>query len=282
MSPASRTTTTAKARRRHVSSIRSDSTTYRSKPPFFRHVAVLIASALTVSAFFLTRMDWDIEMRTWRAFGDAAIVLLFVTLSLGPAARVWRSLGRALPWRRETGIWSALFALVHTTLIFNGWLRWDWGRLLGYEFVPELGRVARLEPGFGLANVVGVVALIWALMLAATSSDRAVRFLGPAGWKWLHHGAYVVFYLAVLHTAYFLFMHFTLSFHRVPPPENWFRWPLLAMGVAVIGLQAAAFVKTVRGRRTSRGRELALDERPRAPGALTIRQSAGRGPVRDR
>ena len=61
MSPASRTTTTAKARRRHVSSIRSDSTTYRSKPPFFRHVAVLIASALTVSAFFLTRMDWDID-----------------------------------------------------------------------------------------------------------------------------------------------------------------------------------------------------------------------------
>ena len=232
----------------------------RGSMPLVRHAGVLGVTALIVSVFWLTRLDWDAEMRTWRAFGDAAIVLLFVTLALGPAARLWRPLGRALPWRRETGIWSTLTALVHTMLILNGWVKWEWGRLLGYEFVPELGRIARLEPGFGLANLVGVIALVWALMLAATSSDRAMRFLGPAGWKWLHHGAYVVFYLAVLHTAYFLFMHFTLSFHRAPPPENWFRWPLLAMGVLVIGLQAAAFMKTVHRRRVSRGATSVLSE----------------------
>ena len=225
-----------------------------------RHAAVLAASALIASVFWLTRLDWDAEMRTWRVFGDAAIVLLFVTLALGPAARLWRPLGRALPWRREMGIWSALTALIHTVLILDGWVRWDWGRLLGYEVVPQLGRVARLEPGFGLANLMGLFALIWALTLAATSSDSAVRYLGAAGWKWLHHGAYVVFYLAVLHTVYFLFMHFTLSFHRMPPPANWFRWPLVAMGVLVMALQIAAFVKTVRRRRTFPGGMSALNE----------------------
>lgn len=256
-------TMTAKARTRRVSPPRRGSAvTDRRRLPLLRHVVVLVASALLVSVFWLTRLDWDVEMRMWRAFGDAAIVLLFVTLALGPASRLWRPLGRALPWRRETGIWSALTALVHTVLILDGWVKWDFGRLLGYEFVSQLGRVARLEPGFGLANMVGVIALIWALTLAATSSDLAMRYLGAAGWKWLHQGAYVVFYLAVLHTVYFLFMHFTLSFHRMPPPANWFRWPLLAMGAVVMGLQAAAFVKTVRRRRTSRGEMSALNEEP--------------------
>ena len=226
----------------------------RRTRPLLRHAAVAVASVLLVSIFWATRMEWDAEMRTWRAVGDAAIVLLFVTLALGPAARLWRPLTKALPWRRETGVWSAVTALIHTILVLNGWVRWDWGLFLGYELVPQLGRVARLEPGFGLANLVGVVALAWILILAATSSDTATRLLGPAAWKWLHSGAYIVFYLAVLHTVYFLFIHFTPSFHRLPPPENWFRWPLLAMGVIVVGLQVAAFVKTVRRRQASAAR----------------------------
>lgn len=247
---------TVNARRR--SRVRDRDATVRDwkRLSVVRHATVAATAALLVSLFWLTRLEWDAEMRTWRAFGDAAIVLLFVTLALGPAARLWRPLAVALPWRRETGVWSAVTALVHTILILNGWVRWDWGLFLGYELVPQLGRVARLEPGFGLANLIGLVALVWTLVLAATSSDRATRFLGPAAWKWLHSAAYVVFYLAVLHTLYFLFMHFTLSFHRLPPPENWFRWPLLLMGVTIVSLQVAAFVKTVRRRRAS-GRPLA-------------------------
>lgn len=64
--------------------------------------------------------------------------------------------------------------------------------------VPRLrGRTAartegRLQPGFGLANLVGITALVFALLLAATSSDRAVRELGGAVWKWLPHSALFV------------------------------------------------------------------------------------------
>ncbi len=70
--------------------------------------------------------------------------------------------------------------------------------------------------------------------------------LGSSAWKWLQNGAYVVFYLVALHTFYFLFMHYTVSFHRpVPDDANWFRYPFLALVAAVPLLQAGAFLKTV-------------------------------------
>ena len=69
-----------------------------------------------------------------------------------------------------------------------------------------------------------------------------------------HGGAYVIFYLVLIHTAYFLFIHFTLSFHKEPPPVDWFRIPFVVLGATVIALQTAAFVKTVAAdRRTMNG-----------------------------
>jgi sulfoxide reductase heme-binding subunit YedZ len=221
----------------------------RPRDGLVRHCWLMLATAMLLALFWRTRFDWDPEMRLWRAFGDASIVLLFAVLALGPAARFSSAVGRLLPWRRQIGIWAAVTAFVHTFLVLNGWVRWEVARFLGFEFVPQLGYQARMEPGFGLANLIGLVAVLWLLALAVTSTDRAVRLLGPAAWKWLHSGAYTIFYLSVLHSAYFLFLHYTLSFHRDPPPPNWFRMPLLILGALVLALQWAAFVATVRRRR---------------------------------
>ncbi|MFP5335741.1 MAG: ferric reductase-like transmembrane domain-containing protein [Actinomycetes bacterium] len=215
-----------------------------------RHVGTSVLTLVLLLVFWASRPEWSPEMRLWRAVGDTAIVLLFASLALGPAARLSSRAGRLLPWRRPVGVWAALAAALHALLVLNGWARWSVRRLLGYEFLPELGREARLEPGFGLANLIGLVALVWLLLLLATSSDRAVRFLGAQAWKWLHTGAYVVFYLTVLHAAYFLYIHYTVSFHRAPVPENWFRVPLLVLGALVVALQWAAFTRTVARRRS--------------------------------
>lgn len=214
-----------------------------------RHIAVGILAALLVALFWWSRMEWSPEMRLWRAVGDAAVVLLFATLALGPAARLSAIAAKLLPWRRQLGTWAALTSVLHAVLIIDGWARWSVERFLGYEFVPELGRVVRLEPGFGLANLIGLVAVLWLLVLLATSSDRATRRLGGRTWKWLHGGANVVFYLAVLHSAYFLFLHYTASFHRAVPDPNWFRFPLLALAAVVLLLKWAAFWRTLRAGR---------------------------------
>lgn len=217
----------------------------RRRPrPLVRHVAVAAVAAALVALFWASRPAWAAEMRLWKAVGDAAFVLLLITLSLGPLARISRPVTRLLPWRRQCGIWFALVATVHGFLVIHGWARWSLRRFLGYEIVPQLGREVRLEPGFGLANLVGLTALVFALVLAATSSDRALRRLGAPAWKWLHHSALFVFYLSLLHAGYFLFLHYTASFHKAIPPPDWFRFPFVALGMALLVMQGAAFAKT--------------------------------------
>ncbi len=217
------------------------------KKPLLRHVFAGALAAVAAYLFWLSRPEWDPEMRLWRAFGDAGFVFFFFVLVIGPLARLLPSARRLIPWRREIGIWFAILALTHAVLVFDGWAKWDVMRFLGYEFIEQLARYARMEPGFGLANIIGLIALIWTLVLGVTSSKMAVKFFGFSSWKWLHHGAYVIFYLALAHGVYFLFIHYTLSFHRrVPPDPNWFRFPFLAIGLTVFILQVSAFVKTVR------------------------------------
>ena len=214
------------------------------------HAVLAVVTGALVAAFWASRPDWSPEMRLWKAVGDAALVLLFAALALGPAARLSRAVAPLLRWRRYVGVWAGLAGTLHGLLVIHGWARWSVRRFLGYEFIPQFGREARLEPGFGLANLMGLVAVAWLLVLVATSSDRAVRALGPRGWKWVQGGANVVFYLVVLHSAYFLFLHYTVSFHRDVPPANWFRVPVLVAAAAVLALQWAAFARTVSRRRT--------------------------------
>jgi ferric-dicitrate binding protein FerR (iron transport regulator) len=62
----------------------------RGARPVVRHLTVAGLAAALVWLFWSTRPTWDGEMRLWKAVGDAAFVLLLVTLSLGPLARLAR------------------------------------------------------------------------------------------------------------------------------------------------------------------------------------------------
>jgi methionine sulfoxide reductase heme-binding subunit len=220
-----------------------------------RHLLVAAVSTLLVYVGWQAHGGWDPEMRLWKAFGVSAFFLVWVAAILGPAARLWPPLNRLITWRREFGIWFALVAVVHFYLIWDGWARWDVRELLGYQYVEELDAYLRFEPGFGLGNLMGLVALLFGLALAATSFDRAVSFLGISSWKWLHSFMYVIFYIVALHTLYFAFMHFDPSPHRIlmglPSmyPTNVLRFVYLAMILSVLVAQTGAFVKTVRQQR---------------------------------
>lgn len=223
--------------------------------PVARHILVGILAAGLVLGFAAVHAQWSPMHRWNRAFGDASLVLIALAMGLGPLARFLRPAARLLQFRRELGIHGCILALVHAVIILVGWVQWDLMRLFGFEWHPELMTYVMFQQGFGLANAIGIAALVLAVLLAATSSDFALRRLGQSGWKFLQMGVLPLWWLSVAHVAYFLFMHF-MSFHRALPDPNPLRPWFVGLVVLVLGLRAAAYILTVR----TKGRPEAKEE----------------------
>ena len=217
----------------------------------WRHLLVVLIATISVLAFMESRAEWS-PMHKWnRAMGDASVVLVSLAMAIGPLARLWSRMRRFLPWRRELGVWATLLAVIHTVIILDGWLEWELIRLFGYQFHPTLGSYVMLLHGFGLANVIGIAALLYGAVLAGTSNDRSQKFLGGSAWKFLQQGTYVLWALVVAHTANFLYLHFQ-DFHRQVPDPNWAQWPFAGLVVLVLGLQFTAFWRTWKTKRRGR------------------------------
>ena len=175
----------------------------------WRHALIVLLALLLVYLFGVVHGQWS-DMHRWnRATADASFVLLTITMALGPTAQLWPRLRLLIPFRRELGIYAVMLAAIHTVIILGGWIVWDFARLFGFEFHPGLGRYVMVQHGFGLANAVGVLALVYGLTLALTSSDRLVRLLGGPVWKFVQRAAYVLWALVVVHTGYFLSFSFS-------------------------------------------------------------------------
>lgn len=210
-----------------------------------RHLLVASLGAGLLAGFSYVHGDWSPMHRWNRAFGDVSLFLVALSVGLGPFSRLVRSASRLLPYRRELGIHACLYALVHTAIILVGWVELDLMRLFGFEWHPDLRAYVMLQQGFALANAIGLAALVLVILLAATSSDLAMRRLGSSGWKFLQMGVMSLWWLTVAHVAYFLFVHF-LSFHRATPDPNPLRLWFVALVVTVMILRGAAYFTTIR------------------------------------
>lgn len=222
-----------------------------------RHVSVATLSALLVYFFYLSYFawgvepalwpDWGMDHPFWRAWAHAAFVLLFLILILSPAAILWKPLKRFIPWRRELGIWFAILSFGHGYAIWDRWARWDVPTLFGFGYVEDFGSYVLFRPEVGIMNMMGLVMAPLIILLALTSFDKAVTFLGPSSWKWFHSTLVpVIFYLAMLRGVLYLFYFFQVNPPEWNPyPPIWFLYVFLGMGLFAVILQAAAFVKTV-------------------------------------
>jgi len=208
-----------------------------------RHFVVLIIAALGTYGFEEGRANWA-EMHRWnRAFGDMSLLMVAVTMAVGPLGRLWKIFQGLYPWRRELGIYSVILMIVHTVIILVGWVEWDFYRLFGYEYVPQIFNYVMDKQGFGLANAIGIIALLYGIVLAVASNDWSQKLLGGSAWKFLQQGSYVLWMLIVVHTAYFLYLHFQ-DYHRRVPEPNWAQIPFAVLVGVVTMLQLAAFLKT--------------------------------------
>jgi methionine sulfoxide reductase heme-binding subunit len=116
--------------------------------------------------------------------GDWTVRFLWLTLAVSPARRIFMA-PRLILMRRTLGVATFVYALSHFSLY-----------IVDQHF--DLRQVAS-EVVLRFYLTIGFVALIGFIALAATSFDRAVRYLGSARWNQLHLLVYPIALLAQIH-----------------------------------------------------------------------------------
>ena len=120
-----------------------------------------------------------------RASGDWALRGLWIALAVTPL-RMLTGMPALARFRRMIGLFAFFYALVH--LLCYAWLD------MGFD-VPEIVRDIAKRPFI----LVGMLAFALLLVLAATSFNRAIRWLGGKRWQWLHRLIYLIAPLGILH-----------------------------------------------------------------------------------
>ncbi len=117
--------------------------------------------------------------------GDWALYLLCITLAVTPLRRLsgWNWLVKL---RRMLGLFAFFYALLHFIAFF--WFDHF------FDVAAMLRDVAK-RPFI----LVGFLAFLMLIPLAATSTNAMIRRLGGKRWQWLHRLIYLVAPLAVLH-----------------------------------------------------------------------------------
>ena len=120
-----------------------------------------------------------------RGTGDWTLRFLCLTLAVTPLRQIsgWVAVAR---WRRMLGLYAFFYGLLH--FLCYAWLD------MGFD-AADIVRDIPKRPFV----LVGTLALLLMLPLAATSFNRAIKALGAARWRQLHRLVYAVVLLGLLH-----------------------------------------------------------------------------------
>ncbi len=120
-----------------------------------------------------------------RGSGDWVLRFLCLTLAVTPLREIthWSALARL---RRMLGLFAFFYAVIH--FMCYAWLDMSW-------VIDDIVRDIPKRPFI----LVGTLALLLMLPLAATSFNRAIRVLGAQRWKALHRAVHAVVLLGLLH-----------------------------------------------------------------------------------
>lgn len=123
--------------------------------------------------------------RILRRLGEVTLILLCLTLAITPARNLLK-LPKLLAVRRALGVATFAYGSLHLL----SWVGWDMGFDLA-DIVTDLAKRPFIFVGM----------LTWFLMLplAATSFNRAIKWMGGKRWVWLHKAVYAVAIAAVVH-----------------------------------------------------------------------------------
>lgn len=154
-----------------------------AKPLLF--VACLLPFAWLVYAAVMNRLGANPAEALIRATGDWTLRFLCIVLAVTPL-RMWTKQPALARFRRMLGLFVFFYAVLH--FLAYAWLD------MGFD----LATIARDIPKRPFA-LVGFLALMLLVPLAATSFNRAIKALGASRWQALHKSVYAIVLLGLLH-----------------------------------------------------------------------------------
>jgi sulfoxide reductase heme-binding subunit YedZ len=148
-------------------------------------LASLLPFAWLFSSAFLDQLGPNPAEYLIRSTGEWTLRFLCITLLMTPL-RVTLKMPEWLLFRRSLGLLTFFYALLHAvcySLFDMGWA-WD-------DIVVDIIKRPFIAVGFAAAVLLS--------LLAATSSNQAIKKMGVVRWRMLHRCIYAIAALAMLH-----------------------------------------------------------------------------------
>ncbi|HNW62901.1 MAG TPA: protein-methionine-sulfoxide reductase heme-binding subunit MsrQ [Piscinibacter sp.] len=154
-----------------------------AKPLLF--VACLLPFVWLLYAAVMNQLGANPAEALIRATGDWTLRFLCIVLAVTPL-RLWTKQPALARFRRMLGLFVFFYAVLH--FLAYAWLD------MGFD----VATIARDIPKRPFA-LVGFLALLLLVPLAATSFNRAIKALGASRWQALHKSVYAIVLLGLLH-----------------------------------------------------------------------------------
>lgn len=148
-------------------------------------LSIVVASWLRLTV----PSDQLFAIRTQQVFGLASIVLLYVAVLLTPLSKLAKNIPgmpALLFARRAIGVSAFYFAALHTIIVLVGQV----GGWSGILLLPSR---------FKFAFILGGIALLILMLMAATSFDKAIKAMTFPRWKFLHRFVYLAGITVIIH-----------------------------------------------------------------------------------
>lgn len=120
-----------------------------------------------------------------RFTGDITLRTLFVSLAITPLRQI-PGLSALIRFRRELGLFAFFYGCLHALHYFWIDVQWNWMTI-------------REDVTTRRFFIAGMLALTLLVPLAATSFDKAIRWMGGKRWQLLHRLVYVSAIAGVVH-----------------------------------------------------------------------------------
>lgn len=172
--------------------------TLRLRKHYFPLSALVLLTGLI---FYMNRGNRDIIAFITQASGYTSLILLSVSLIIGPIRLLLKKINPVSTYlRRDISILGGTLAIIHSVAGLFVHLR---GKTWLYFLEKTEDGYHIRHDNFGLANYTGLISAMIILVMLITSNDYFLKKLAPAKWKNIQRSSYLMFILIIIHCYYY-------------------------------------------------------------------------------